>query len=479
MKNEELSEEVIKEAQSKFFAFYKAVGEGKTGWWLETLCLFLQFKVYASFIDKELKVATIEAPVQHGKSRVLRYFLCWLIGLHPNLRFNFYTASESLRDETKLEVDTILASPRYNQVFGARKKKTLKDNSETFLIFNPWGPRGKVNFRLMGAGNIGHPSHISLIDDPYRSKEDAYSKTIRDKVASRFRADIVTRRQQRSMVVVLHSRWHFDDLIGWIKNSIAPEDLINFSYPAIMADGSALFPELRSLAFLNKQKSILTPEEFNSLYQQSPMVEGGNKFKSEMFEITEVLPEEFDFTFSTSDTAYKSKQTNDFSVFSNWGVFKDDIYLTSILRERAEAVELEGRWKPILKQHSVWGYRKAWIEPKGHGIYLNQKFRNEKLLVPDEEELKAFFKDRTLDKVERANNALAFMANRKIKIYSKIACKDDLILEALAFPRGQHDDFVDTLIDAIKLSQELKADYGVTVNTRPYDIGAESRKRNW
>ncbi|ACC98510.1 Phage uncharacterized protein (putative large terminase), C-terminal domain [Elusimicrobium minutum Pei191] len=441
-----------KEVQSDFYTFYRYVAKGHTGWWLRELCDFLQYEVYFRFLKKELPISTIEAPVQHGKSRVLRHFLCWLIGLHPELRFNFYTAAEDLRDETKIDVDIILESPEYMAIFGQRKSSTLKDTSETFQIYNPEGPNGKVNFRLMGAGNIGHPSHISLIDDPYRNKEDALSKTMRDKIASRFRADIITRRQERSMVVVLHSRWHESDLIGWITKNISKDELISFSYPAIMPNGEALFPELRSLAFLNKQRGILTPGEFASLYQQSPIVEGGNKFKAEMFEFVDELPETFDYTFSTSDTSYKKGQENDYTVCANWGVYKDDLYLTSIFRERIEAKEADGRLRPIIKQHSVWGYRKAWIEPKGHGIFLNQTFSDDKeLMMPDEAELKEFFKDRSVDKVERANNATASLSNRKVKIYSRIHCKDEILIEALSFPNGDHDDFVDTLIDAIKI----------------------------
>jgi phage terminase large subunit-like protein len=468
-----------KELQSDFYTFYRYAAKGATGWWLKEFCDFLQYEVYFRFLKRELPISTVEAPVQHGKSRVLRHFLCWLVGLHPELRFNFYTASEGLRDETKLDVDMILSSPEYLAIFGQRKSSSLKDTEETFQICSDGRARGKVNFRLMGAGNIGHPSDVSLIDDPYRNSEDAHSVATRAKVAARFRADIITRRQSRSMVVVVQSRWHKSDLIGWIKNSMPADKVVSFSYPAILPDGTALFPQLRSLEFINEQRSVLTPSEFSALYQMSPTSEGGNKFKEEMFELVDELPE-MELTYDSADTAYKEAQENDFHVIAQWGVFKRDIYLMGVFRGKIQSKDAEGIFKPFIKEHSVWGFRGAWIEPKGHGIYLNQKFAEDgELIMPSEDDVKEFFKDRRLDKVERANNAISMLNGRKIKIYSKIFCKDDLVAEAIDFPNGANDDFADTLIDAIKLAHKFEKEGSTSVSVGGADLREISRKRNW
>jgi predicted phage terminase large subunit-like protein len=72
------------------------------------------------------------------------------------------------------------------------------------------------------------------------------------------------------------------------------------------------------------------------------------------------------------------------------------------------------------------------------------------ILVPSETDRKDFFSDRKLNKVERANNAVPHLANRKIILNELMANKEELVAEALAFPKGKHDDFVDTLIDLIK-----------------------------
>ena len=164
----------------------------------------------------------------------------------------------------------ILQGARYKSVFGNVIKKA---NASTV-----WFKKGgQIDYRLMGEGNTGYPSHMSIIDDPYRNAEDALSPTIRAKVENRFRGDIMSRRQNNTMVLVLHSRWHTQDLIGMLKTDPYFKDkIISSRHPAIDKNGNALFPEFRSIDFLREQEKALGSANFAALYQQEPIIEGGN-----------------------------------------------------------------------------------------------------------------------------------------------------------------------------------------------------------
>ncbi len=72
------------------------------------------------------------------------------------------------------------------------------------------------------------------------------------------------------------------------------------------------------------------------------------------------------------------------------------------------------------------------------------------ILVPSETTRKEFFSDRRLNKVERANNAVPYLTNRKVIINENIPNKEYLVTECLSFPKGRHDDFCDTMIDLLK-----------------------------
>ena len=71
-------------------------------------------------------------------------------------------------------------------------------------------------------------------------------------------------------------------------------------------------------------------------------------------------------------------------------------------------------------------------------------------MVPSESQLKEFYSDRHLNKVERANNAIPHLSNKKVYINQNISIREELVAECLAFPKAKHDDFVDALVDGIK-----------------------------
>ncbi|MDD6152786.1 MAG: phage terminase large subunit [Elusimicrobia bacterium] len=438
-------DEMRRIVQSDFYAFYRYVSgvDKKTNWWVKAFCDFLQYQVYWQFLNGGLPVATVEAPVQHGKSTIMRHFLAWLVGLHPDKRFNYYTASDKLLFETSLSVKMILHSSRYLAVFGARTGSGQTENIQTLGLIRPDGTAGgQVDFRLMGAGNIGHPSHVSLIDDPYRNREEAYSQTMRDKILDRFRADIVSRRQTPSMIVVVHSRWHIDDLIGTLKRDL--KGVLSFRYPAISSKGEALFPELRSLAFLEAQKRVIGPIAWEALYQQSPTIQGGNVLKLAWFRRYTELPVFPSRAIIVADTAQKTGQNNDFTVFQAWGLVQGNAYLLAQVRGKFEAPELLQTARVFYKQicgrfGSVGAF---FIEDKVSGTGLIQELKRENLpIIP---------LSRQKDKFSRVLDIVPYVAGGKVFIPQE--GMDDFLDECVAFRQDMkhsHDDQVDCLADGV------------------------------
>lgn len=438
-----MNEEELRLAlQSDFYSFYRYVAGGKTGIWLKNFCDFLQYKVYWHYLNGEMPVATVEAPVQHGKSTVMRHFLAWLVGLQPQKRFNYYTASDKLLFETSLQVRRILQSPRYLAVFGARIGKGI-ENIQTLSLEEADGANGggQVDFRLMGAGNIGHPSHFSLIDDPYRNREEAYSPTLREKIYERYRADILSRRQAPSLVVVVHSRWHTEDLIGMLKKE---GDVLSFRSPAINEKGAALFPELRSLEFLQLQKKALGPISWAALYQQDPVVADGNVLKLPWFKRYEELPAVATRVIIVADTAQKTGQNNDFTVFQAWGLVQGNAYLLAQVRGKFEAPELLQSARVFYGQvHGQFGTVGAfYIEDKVSGTGLIQELIREGLpIIP---------LTRQKDKFSRVLDIVPYVAGGKVFIPNQ--GMDEFLDECVAFRQDMkhaHDDQVDCLADGV------------------------------
>lgn len=446
--------------QTDFYTFYRFMfGLDKaSNWWVKEICQYLQ-DLYYDYRRELRPIYCIEAPVQHGKTTYLRYYLAWLIGRHPDKRFNYYSADDKLKDETSLYVNMVLADDRYKAIFGERNVN-IRPNNEQIMLSGG----GKVQFRITGGGSVGYPSHFSIIDDPYAKKEDALSATWREKIWSRFTADIISRRQSDSMILVTHSRWHVDDMIGRLKDKRDDfKSPVKFlSYPAIAVSdekyrkaGEPLLPQLRDIKFLDEQRSIMSESEFMALYQQNPIIEGGNLFKIDWFGFIpqSSIPEVWDFTFIVSDTAYKAKQQNDYTVFMYFGVRDKKLYLIDMIRRQISAIDIE-RWAEAWFTDKIKknNFRYIWIENKGHGIYLNQSFRNKGISVPTEQQLKETM-DTHLDKVMRANNSIARIdkVNYNVFINSDLEQIDDFKMEVVSFPNGVHDDMVDCLSYGIKI----------------------------
>lgn len=454
-----------KRLQTDFYSFYLYINEDlrgadgfKTGKWEEELCDFFQYELYYKFLKGERPIATCEEPVQHGKSTKLRIFTAWLIGRHSDLKFNFYTASDDLREKTQREILSILEGAKYKEVFGAVVSKA----TAVSVLFHKGG---QIDYRLMGEGNTGYPSNISIIDDPYRNAEDALSPTIRAKVENRFRGDIMSRRQNNTMVLVLHSRWHTQDLIGMLKSDAYFKDkIISSRHPAIDDDGNALFPEFRDIVFLREQERALGSANFSALYQQNPVVEGGNLIKTSWFQRYETRPERYDSLFIVADTAFSEKKSADNSAFGLFGTIGKDLYMLDGYCKKVIFPDLRRDLKSFYlkaKEMTKLTLSAIYIENKGSGISLIQQLREEGLPIKELQptvrniELK---KDQVADKYLRFNEISADLESGYFHIPSSATWLLEFLSECEAFTGGKqdtHDDFVDVLIYALKVRRQL------------------------
>lgn len=80
--------------------------------------------------------------------------------------------------------------------------------------------------KSVGAGSAvtGSPSDICVIDDPHKNRAEAESVTIRDKVADWYSADIVSRLAPGAPMVMVLTRWHWDDLAARALEQDGTED---------------------------------------------------------------------------------------------------------------------------------------------------------------------------------------------------------------------------------------------------------------
>lgn len=158
-------------------------------------------------------------------------------------------------------------------------------------------------YRAAGAGGsiTGRRSDLFVIDDPIKGREDADSETIREKVWSWYRAEVITRLKPRARIVVIQTRWHEDDLSGRLLQEMAEgaDQWRVINLPAIAegdndpmgrAPGEPLWPEWEDLDALERKRKAVGEREWAALYQQRPAPLEGSLFRISQIGTLEVEP---------------------------------------------------------------------------------------------------------------------------------------------------------------------------------------------
>src|SRR5260221_5627559 len=73
---------------------------------------------------------------------------------------------------------------------------------------------GEYYAACVGVGIAGFRADLAIIDDPIRSREDADSDLVRERIWDWYKSDLSTRMKPGGRQIVIQTRWHEDDLAG-------------------------------------------------------------------------------------------------------------------------------------------------------------------------------------------------------------------------------------------------------------------------
>jgi hypothetical protein len=106
-------------ARDSFYAFRRMMRPGMLrGWWVETVELELQ-SFYEDFAAG--KRLALMAPPQHGKSWAATDFIAWAAGKNPDRKTIFASYSTELGTRTNHDLQRMLTSETYQNIFGRVK----------------------------------------------------------------------------------------------------------------------------------------------------------------------------------------------------------------------------------------------------------------------------------------------------------------------------------------------------------------------
>jgi len=287
--------------------------------------------------------------------------------------------------------------------------------------------------------------------DDANKPSDVRSERMRDRVRIYYQETLLSRVNDSNIPIInIQQRLHLEDLSGILKEIY---DFKVITRPLIDKEGKCTLP---SQYTEQRLKEIMEDQYvFNSQYQQNPIKLGGNIIKSEWYQyypISFLNDVVFEKLFMTGDTAMKTKEHNDFSVFCLWGVFVGKLYLIDLIRDKWEAPELEkefkkfwNKWHLGIKGRAV---SSVFIEDKASGTGLIQKIKKDGFVPVIGMEVEK-------DKLTRLEDVLTYIQSGCVflPVDETYSFNKKLIKESEEFSRDlshKHDDIVDNIIYGIE-----------------------------
>lgn len=176
----------------------------------------------------------------------------------------------------------------YSGDFAFDKSKRMRDlATQAGLLLRPdankaslWRTRASGGLIASGIGGplTGHGVDLLIVDDPHKNREEADSPAMRRQVHEWFTSTGISSVEPRGSVIVCHTRWHQDDLIGTLlRDKDVKWEHVNLS--ALDESGNALWPERWPVSELLKRKREVGEYDWASLYMGQPRPRGGQLFR--------------------------------------------------------------------------------------------------------------------------------------------------------------------------------------------------------
>lgn len=301
---------------------------------------------YASVFDKVEKGPTralVTAPPRHAKTETTLAGIARLLRRRPQTRIA-YACYGLLVSWEKSKACHDFAR-RAGVRFPAGKQKTGLWRTEAGGCFYATGVGGS----LTGLG-----FDLLVVDDPHKDRADAESPTKRRKAHDWYSSTAQTRLEPGGSAIVSHTRWHTDDLIGYLLRQDAqlPEERRRwgapFSFPVFDAEDNVLWPERWPREAMLAKRDETAAYDWASLYMCSPRPRGESVFQNVYTYRT--LPKGVRYGIGV-DLAYSAKTRADYSVAVVLAEKDGEYFVVDVIRRQVAAPDFADVLKALQKKY--------------------------------------------------------------------------------------------------------------------------------
>lgn len=416
------------------------------------------------FMEWKVKKLILQTPPRSWKSRLICEAIAWAFWNIQNTDIIYTWHSISLLESFSRNIRDRVNSPEYKSIFndtvkgdnGAVWSWAMTNNNQLMIYWVWWGITGKGGNRL-------------IIDDPYATRQDAESDTIRKRVEEWYDSTFLSRRHNsEAWICLIMQRWREDDLVWYILEKEKDWEIVKI--PAISDEWESFWASRFPVSYLEEMRANIGDYFFSSQYQQEPFVANGGDFKKEYFRYEEIGSIEQIIKrmkiVSFLDPAISQKQEWDFSaIVTVWHDLQSNIrYVLEVKQIKATPNEIIDE---VFDTARYW--KNKWQSYK-FGIETVQYQKMLALAIRDDMRKRDFhftMEEVTprWEKEARIRSILQPLYSSQSIIHVRWNKINELELELLKFPNGKHDDIIDSLSSACSIMQSsnLSSSFKTTI----------------
>jgi predicted phage terminase large subunit-like protein len=239
----------------------------------------------------------VEEPPRHGKSLLVSDATpTWYLGHHPDKRVILCSYEADFAAGWGAKVRNNLVE--HGAMFPKRPAPARGSRSRS-----RWDIEGRLGGMItagIGGAITGRGGDLMIVDDYIKNADQAQSATWRDRTKDWWRSTFRTRLEPGGSIIVMATRWHEDDLIGFLlglQNSAdddlgdtwtvvrlpaiaeAPDKQYPDPDPLGREPGEALWPTRWSVEQLRTLEASVGAYWWASMFQQRPAPAEGGLFK--------------------------------------------------------------------------------------------------------------------------------------------------------------------------------------------------------
>lgn len=420
----------------------------------------------------------------------------------PQVKFMCLAYAKPLALDHALICRRLIESQWFQERWGSRVKLTGDQDAKSKYDTTAGGTRITDGF---DGSLTGRGGDIRVIDDPHKADE-AESETTRENVLRKYDGTLKSRitDPRHNAEVIIMQRLHEKDLSGHILAEKDP-DLVHLVLPTEFEPSRAFVTKIGWRDPRTKEGEILWPERFGpkelipfkrdpyswaGQWQQRPEIRGGAIIRREWWQKWHGGWPKPNFTIACLDTAYTEKDENDPNALTVWRSYVDKdgrpkIVLCAAWEKR---LQLHGETIPKRPGETESEYRKRashswgiveWVADTCNAMEVDLLLIEAKStgqVVFDE--IRRLYRAKTWgvslvdpkgrDKVARAHAVTSLFVDGMIYAPERDWAQA-VIDQAASFPKGVHDDLVDTMIYSLDYLRKQ----GFAIRTEEHDAEQE------